>query len=212
MVASSKPVKRAYDASRRRERAEEQRNRALDAAEAFFLQHGYVGTTVDAIAAAAGVSAATVYKRYGGKTGMVRDLCARALAGSGPVPAQARSDDLRANASAAELIEGWAGFVAEVSPRISPLLLVLRAASEVDAEARAIAEELDAARLARMAENASAMARRGLLRDDVHVDEARDVLWLCTSAELYGLLVTRRGWSPEALRRFVAATMAAGLL
>lgn len=214
MVAPQQPVKgkRSYDASRRRERADEQRRCALDAAEALFLERGYVGTTVDAIAAGAGVSAATVYKRYGGKAGMVRDLCTRALAGTGPVPAEVRSDHLRATASAPVLIAGWAAFVAEVSPRISPLLLVLRAASEVDAEARAIAADLDTTRLARMEENASALLRDGSLREDVDIVAARDVLWFCTSPELYELLVMRRGWSLDALSRFVANTMTAALL
>lgn len=45
------------------------------------------------------------------------------------------------------------------------------------------------------------------------VDEARDVLWTCNSAELYEFLVMRGGRSPDgALRRVIAGAMGAVLL
>ena len=57
-----------------------------------FLERGFVATTVEAVATAAGVSPATVYKTYGGKAGLARSLCERALGGVGPVPAEERSN------------------------------------------------------------------------------------------------------------------------
>ena len=97
MEATSQKRKalRTYDASTRQERARRRHDTTLEQARALFLERGYVATTVDAIARAAGVSEATVYKSYGGKAGLVQELCARALAGSGPEPAEARSDALR---------------------------------------------------------------------------------------------------------------------
>src|SRR5215208_4214095 len=86
---------RPYDASGRRERARLQRERTLERARELFLGQGYAATTVESIADAAGVSVATVYKTYGGKAGLVRELCSQALAGTGPVPAETRSDALR---------------------------------------------------------------------------------------------------------------------
>ena len=52
------------------------------------------------------------------------------------------------------MIEGWGRLLAEVSPRFSPLRLLLRTAAEADHEAGLLYEELDRDRLARMAENA----------------------------------------------------------
>lgn len=202
---------RSYDASGRQARAQETRAAALAAAEVLFLRQGYVSTTVESLASAAGVSAATIYTTYGGKAGLVRELCTRALAGVGPVPAEERSDNLRATASAREIVARWAELVTEVSPRISLLLLLLSAAAAVDSDAADLWAELDGARLSRMAENAAVLADRGLLRHGIGVEEARDVLWLCTSPELYELLVLRRGWTLEALRTFVADTMVAAL-
>lgn len=203
---------RAYDATGRQERARQQREVALDHARRLFLDQGYVATTVESIAHAAGVSAATVYKTYGGKAGLVRELCERALTGEGPVPAETRSDALRAATEARAVIGGWGTLAAEVSPRISPLLLLLRSAGETDGEAAALHVELDDTRLMRMADNAQYFVEGGHLRSGVTADEARDVLWLCTSPELYELLVLQRGWSATRFGAFVADVIAGALL
>ncbi|MEA2901511.1 MAG: hypothetical protein QOH36_1398 [Actinomycetota bacterium] len=208
------PVKRtrAYDASRRQERARRQHEAALDAARARFLHHGYAATTVESIAVAARVSAATIYKSYGGKAGLVRALSQRALAGAGPVPAEERSNALRSLSDPVQVIEGWGRLTAEVAPRVAPLLLLLRDAARVDPEAGALADELDQSRLARMAENARYLAFAGHLRPGVTASDARDVLWLCSSPELFDLLVNRRGWSLDRFSRFVTDTMTTALL
>lgn len=205
-------TQRTYDASGRQERARLNHDRTLEEARRLFLEHGYSATTVESIARAAGVSAATVYKRYGGKAGLVRDLSARALAGGGPVPAEERSDALRIAEDPRTLIEGWGALVAEVSPRISPLLLLLRAAAESDPDAAALYAELDQDRLDRMADNARHLAQRGHLRSRVTEARARDVLWLCSAPELYDLLVHQRGWTPRQLGEFVVEAITGALI
>jgi AcrR family transcriptional regulator len=215
MMASSRTKskrRRGYNSTGRRRRAQEQREATLDRAQALFLQHGYTATTVESIAAAARVSAATVYKTYGGKAGLVRALCERALAGAGPVPAHDRSDALRMADDPRFVLVGWGGLLAEVSPRFSPLLLLLRAAAETDREAARLYEELDSERLARMTDNASFLAKSGHLRQGVTLERARDVLWFCSSAEFYKLLVVDRGWSPDELGAFAVSTMTSALL
>ena len=109
-----------------------------------FLRDGYVETTVEAIGRAAGVSAATVYKTYGGKAGLVAGLVQQALAGNEAVPAETRSNVLRASGDAREVIAGWAGFIAEIAPLGAPLFLVLRDAARADADADAVYAEFDA--------------------------------------------------------------------
>jgi hypothetical protein len=46
----------------------------------------------------------------------------------------------------------------------------------------------------------------------VNTTHARDVLWLCSSPELYDLLVIRRGWSLPRFSRFLTDTMAGSLV
>ena len=50
-----------------RSRSERKRRAILSAAETLFLEHGYLGTTMDEIAALAGVSKQTVYKHFADK-------------------------------------------------------------------------------------------------------------------------------------------------
>jgi hypothetical protein len=56
------------------------------------------------------------------------------------------------------------------------------------------------------------LKRRGYLREGVSLAQATDILWTCTSDELYDLLVTQRGWSRPRFARFLADFMIAALL
>ncbi len=212
VTGAKRKVLRSYDASRRQERARQRQDAALDYAKRLFLARGYAATTVESIAQAAGVSAATVYKTYGGKKGLVRELCERALLGDGTVPAEARSDALRVGSDPRAVVAGWGALAAEVSPRVSPLMLLLRTAAETDPEAAALHSELDEARLQRMAENARYLADNGHVRSGVTTEEARDILWLCTSPDLYDLIVVQRGWSPQRFGELIADTIVGALL
>jgi AcrR family transcriptional regulator len=171
----------------------------LDQAGELLLRDGYAATTVADIAARAGVSAETIYKAFGGKAGLVRALHARALAGEGSTPAEVRSDHLRSSGTAAEIVAGWARLATEVAPRVAPVLLLVRDAAATDPEMREMAVALEASRHRRMASNARALSMRGFLQEGVSRQQAADVMYVLTSAELYELLVLRRRWS---VRRF----------
>lgn len=214
MALRKRPVKRTrtYDATARQQRARELRAATLDIAQQKFHVHGYSGTTVESIAVAAGVSAATIYKTYGGKAGLVRALCDRALAGVGPVHAEERSDALRSAKDPRDVIEGWGRLASEVSPRISPLLLWLREAGRLDAGAAALYRELDAKRLKRMGANAASLANSGHLRRGVTKRDARDIMWFLTAPDTYDLLVNQRRWSIGQYSSWMAETMVASLL
>jgi AcrR family transcriptional regulator len=205
--------RRTYDASRRRDAAATRQAAVIAAAERQFLAGGYAATTIATVAADAGVSVDTIYKVFGGKPGLVRALWHRALEGVGPIAAERRSDDLQAREPDPRMIiRGWGAFTAEIAPRATPLLLLIRAAAGTDLEARALLDELDAERLARMTANARRLRDNGHLRAGVTLAAAADVLWTYSSPELCELLVLRRGWSPERYGEFIADAMIAALL
>jgi AcrR family transcriptional regulator len=204
---------RSYDGTRRRARARENRDRIIDTAERMFLLNGYSSTTVQSIAAAAGVSPDTIYKSFGGKPGVVRAIRDRALEGEDPVPAERRSDAVQEHESNARaIISAWGRFVAELAPRASPILLLIRDVAASDPEIRALRDELDTDRLKRMTTNARRLRDAGHLRPGVSLAHAADVLWTYSSPELYELLVLRRGWTPERYGRYVADAMNNALL
>lgn len=204
---------RTYDASGRQEQARESRQRVIDVARASFLERGYGGTTIAAIAEAAGVSVETIYKGFGGKPGLVRAIHERGLEGDGSTPAERRSDAISASEEDPRtIVRAWGRLMAEVSPRVSPILLLVRAAAQAEPELASLLREIDERRLARMKQNARALARRGFLRKGVSVGEAAEIMWAYTSPELYDLFVVRRKWTPAKLGAFAAGALAASLL
>lgn len=205
--------KRPYNSSGRREQAHRNRIAILEVARRLLLANGYAATTVAAIAQGSNVSVETIYKSFGGKAGLVRAIYERGLEGAGAVPAEQRSDAMRAaEGDARTIIDNWGTFVTEVAPRSAPILLLIRTAAASDAEMAALLETADRLRLARMEDNARDLFERGLFRAEITLDEARDVLWLYSSPELYEMLVIRRNWPIDRFGRFVAGGMIAALL
>jgi TetR/AcrR family transcriptional regulator, mexJK operon transcriptional repressor len=86
-------------------RSVRKRNEILDAATSLFLVHGYLGTSMDEIAALARVSKQTVYKHFADKERLFSAIVAAAVDAAGnPVledtDALAESDDLAADLTA----------------------------------------------------------------------------------------------------------------
>lgn len=211
--AAQEVKRRSYDATRRQEQARRNRNRIIDVAARRFLRDGYTPSTITAIATDAGVSADTIYKTFGGKPGLVRAIRARALEGERPMPAERRSDELQARQSdPRELIRGWGALSAEIAPRVSPILLLVRDVAATDRELKALLVEMDDDRRRRMLDNARRLRDAGHLRPGVTLAQAADVLWTYSSPELYELLVLRRGWTPKRYGRFIAEAMIHALL
>ncbi|WP_306231638.1 TetR family transcriptional regulator [Agrococcus beijingensis] len=209
---AEQPVKRRYDAARRREGAAERRRRIVEAARQRFTAQGFALTTVAAVAAEAGVSPETIYKSFGGKAGLVRAIWQSALAGVGPEHAERRADAVAASAgTGAEIVEGWLRLALEVAPRATPVLALIRSAAEVDPEARGLLEEIEGGRAERMLHNARALADGGHLRPDLSLEAARDLL-LAFSGDLYERLVLRAGWDAEDYVATMTRMMAAALL
>jgi AcrR family transcriptional regulator len=185
----------------------------IDVARSEFLEKGYAATTILGIAQRAGVSVETVYKAFRGKAGLVRAIHQRGLEGRGATPAETRSDAMSADETdPRSLIDRWGAFVAEVSPLVSPILLLVRSAAVTEPELASLVREIDEARLTRMTTNARVLARRRFLRKGVSVEQAAEIMWAYTSPDLYDLLVVRRHWSSEALGAFVAEGLKAALL
>jgi AcrR family transcriptional regulator len=211
-VANVKSSRR-YDTSGRRAQAHRNRQGILDAAERRFTTSGYAATTVAAVAADAGVSVETVYKAFGSKSGLVRALYDRGLAGRGPVPAYERSDEMREHETdPAAIMRNWGVLASEVGSVVTPIRLLMRTAAATDPEMAALVRDIDAERLDRMRHHATFLAERHRLRDGVTADDATDVFWTCTSAELYDLLVLQRGWPAERFARFIGDVMITALL
>ena len=87
----------------------------LDIATEFFLRDGYGGTSIEAIAQAAGMSKRTFYHRYDGKPALFAAVVARIVEQIRPPP----NVPLLSGVTAAEILERLAGLMlqAALSPR-----------------------------------------------------------------------------------------------
>jgi AcrR family transcriptional regulator len=204
---------RAYDSRGRRAQADRNRQSALDAAERLFLDRGYAGTLIADIAKEADLSVQTIYKVFGGKAGLVKGIYERGLLGREGDPAYERSDAMRTQeGDPRTIMRRWGELTTEVASVVSPIRLLIRSAALVDREMERLLRETDEERLTRMRHHARFLRQRGYLRDGVTLREATDVLWTCSSVELYDLLVLQRGWTHPRFAQFVADFMITALL
>ena len=205
--------RKPYDASSRQQQARASRRHVLATATQMFVERGYVDTTVPAVARAAGVSPQNVYKAFGNKPGLLKAVFDVAMAGDDEPVAMMQREALtrvREEPDPCEKLRLYGRFVADTAPRHTPIQLLVHAAAATDLEAAGIWDQLCAERLHGMTLFARGLAEH--LRDDVTVDDARDLLWTHNSPELYNLLVNARGWSPEKFGRLLSASLIAALL
>ena len=135
------------------------------------------------------------------------------LAGREAVPAYRRADELRERETDSRAImRDWGTIASEVSSVVSPIERLVRAAAASDPDMAALLKAHNDLREARARHHAQFLKRRGYLREGVSVAQATDILWTCTSDELYDLLVTQRGWSLPRFARFLADFMINALL
>lgn len=179
----------------------------------FHLERGYASTTVAAVAAASGVSAETVYKAFGGKPGIVRAIFERSLLGSGPGPAEMRSDaDQLASPDPRALFRRLGTLSAEVAPLTAPIMRLIRdAAAGGDTAMSTLLHDVERKRYERMLHNAEVLEQRGFLRAEITAALAADVMWLYTADDVFNSLVVSRRWPLKVYGEFIADALSAAL-
>jgi len=206
---------RRYDNRGRAEQARLARRRVIDAAHELFLDGGWAATTVAGVAARAGVSVETVYKRFGNKASLLQAVHDVRLAGDDePVPIAERPA-IRAMTEEPDphrIVERYAALARDVVERAGPLMSVLLRVRGVDDDLTAFLATVDGERLTGATGCVSLLAARNALRPGLDVDEARDVVWALISPELYDLLVARRGWSLDDYQDWLTRSLATTLL
>jgi len=201
------PVKRRYDATRRRQAADRTRAAILDAARTLFTERGYAATPMTAIADRAGVAVDTVYASAGRKPELARLLIETAISGTDQaIPAGQRDyvHAIQAAPDADTKIAIYAAAVAAIAPRLAPVLAIIQQAARDEPELAALWIQIAERRAANMRLFVADLAAAAPLRLDL--DEAADLVWATNATELYQLLVSQRGWSPQRYEHFLADT------
>ena len=179
----------------------------VDAARRLFLEGGYTATTMDAIAAEAGVAVSTVYAAYKNKRAILR-----AIREAWHEQTQARE----INEEASRQPDPWRRLemVARAARRQwetgGDVVAVYQGAAAADREAAA--ELGEALRGRRAALDRVVEGMEAALSTDLDAAQAAAILRALCHAEVYRELVGESGWSPDEYETWLSQTLKEQLL
>lgn len=185
--------------ARKGERGRQTRARIVEAATRAFCAHGYLDTTMAAIAAEAGVAVQTLYLSFGSKAAILAAAHDVAIVGDDqPVPLLDRPwvAQLRAEPDGPRALEVLLSNLRRSTERVAPIYHVIQAAS-ADSEVDELFARVREQRLVTARALAAELAAKRGFATALPTDRAADVLYTTTSAELHRLLVVERGWPAD---------------
>jgi len=195
--------RRSYKQTVRAEGAAETRRRIIEVTRALLARAPLESVSLPEIAAESEVARSTVYTIFGSREGLMiavaEDLLERG--GFARIGQALRGPDV---VRAFEISIDVAMELYSQEEAVSQALLSL---SAVDRDASTAAARLNLGRANGMRRLAERMQEQGVLRHDVTVEEAADILWVVTSFETYAQLRRGRGLTPHQVgERLLAMT------
>ena len=206
---------RSYSSRVRDAQAKRTRRAIIDAASRLFAENGYVATSVDQIADAAGVARATVFASVGGKPALLKTAHDVAVVGDDePValPDRPRSRKVIADPDPYRHATGYAEIVVEIGGRMARLYDAIRAAAGVDGEVAELWRALNAQRRTGAGNFVRQSASKGRLRRGLDQETAADIVFVLNDPALYRTLVLERGWPVEKFAAWLTRTIQEQLL
>jgi len=208
-------TRRKYDSSRRQAQAQETRRQVAEAARALFIERGYNGTTIDAIAQAAGVASETVYAIFGSKRKILWHLMDISIGGDDqPLRLIDRPEPqlVLHLADPAQQIALFSNGITQILARAAPVIEVLRSAAKNDHEIAGLLQRMLAERKQNMTTFVEHIAANNGLRAGLDIPGAADLVWTITSPEVFLLLTRDRQYSQEQYSAWLQSTLSRLLL
>jgi AcrR family transcriptional regulator len=204
--------RRRYHSPLRADQAGQTRRRILDSAFRLFSQRGYAGTTIAAIAQDAGVAPETVYLSLRDKRGVLEGVIETAIAGAEP-PADEQEwwAEVAGLDDAAGRLERLVAYSCTILARTRPIHVVIRGAADKEPFAAALGHRLLRDRLAAQTERIRTFLADDL-RAELSIEDAGERFCVLASPELFHLLVSELGWTPEQHRTWLTKLLTTELL
>jgi AcrR family transcriptional regulator len=174
------------------------------AAHRLFSTKGYLATSIDDIAAEAGVARPTVFTAVGTKPVILKTVVDQAMAGDdapGPIADRPWFKEAIDEPDPRRSLELHARNLSWIVQRVAPLLRALETAAAVDADAAALWADIRRQRRAGTAGVAANLAAKTSLRCDEGV--LADMLFVLPP-DTYLRLVHEEGWPIEKYREWLA--------
>jgi len=214
-MARKNSPKRAYNSTRRQAQALETQLLVVEAARKQFIERGYSGTSIEAIAQEAGVAAETIYSAFGNKKSILSRVVDVSVVGDGePVPLLVRSQikEIELEKDQKRQIQMFATRIQIIMSRVAPLFEVMRSASKTEPEIASILKKYLAGRMQGMSYFIDCVMANGPLRKNLDKQTATETTWALTSAEMYSLLRMDQGWTAEEYEFWLTETLTRLLL
>ena len=209
------PERRRYRSPLREDAARRTQRAIVSAASELFVARGYAGTSLAAIADAAGVARPTVFAAFGSKAALLRQVLDQALAGDDePVPVASRPwfAPVWEARTPAGVLDAYATVCELIGERAAAVFETVRRAADGAPEAAELWATLQRNRLAGARMVLEHVCRVGDLRPGLEIEQAVDVLWLWNDPAHRAALVDERGWSPDDFRDWLSGRMRESLL
>jgi AcrR family transcriptional regulator len=208
-------ARRPYRSTLREGQARATRRAVVSAARDLFVELGWSGTTIDAVAARAEVSRKTVFSSVGGKAALLRLALDWALVGDDePVPLSERQviAELEELTDPRALVARWAQFVAELEERAAPLAAVLVVAADADPEAAHAHAASERNRLVGAEFIVSRLATTDGLRPGLTTQHAVAAALVLMDPAVHRTLVREHGWTRAEYTQWIERAAVAELL
>ena len=205
-MSEQKP-KRRYNSTRRQEQANQTRRQIVDAAKALFVEKGYSGTTLDAVAQQAGVAVETIYATFGSKRAILSQLVDLSVVGEQkPIPLLDRTGP-QVQDHGKQQIRLFVHDMREILERTGPIFEIMYTAAKTEPDIAGYLRELQRERLEGMAQFIQYWTSENQLRQGLYASEAADTLWALTSADTYRCFTVGRDWTGDQYEDWLAKTL-----
>jgi AcrR family transcriptional regulator len=185
------------------------REKLLDAADALFVERGYHGVGLDAVARRARVTRQTVYNIFGSKAGLLAALTAHVEDRAG-LPG--RIADVMSQTDGLSMLRAMLDAGVSVEPLVLPYSRVVHAARLDDPTAAELWANRMGSRLMGMTMVMNRLHAEGLLREGLSPASAAEIAWALMSPHQYELLVVDRGWGVERYREHLEQLIGCAVL
>jgi AcrR family transcriptional regulator len=204
----SEQGRRRYASVRRASQAQETRRGIAEAVRRLFVARGWSALTIRDVAVEAGVSVPTVYATYGNKAGLVRALADAAGLSADPARQNA---ELAASGTPRQQLAAMTGYDRRLFERAGDVIAMVREAGRAEPDLAALYAEgrhrADSTRV-RVFE----AWPDGTFRPGLDVPTAIDVYAALCNIDVYTVLTTERGWTPDRVEQWWTEALARELL
>jgi AcrR family transcriptional regulator len=194
-----------YRSPLRARQAAETRRTVLSAATRLFIERGWAGTTLAAVAAEAGTAVETVYSAFGSKSGLLVAAIDAAIVGDDGGTSLVERPEFRSLGTGArsKRLAAAARIITRALCNAVPLMGALQEASASDPASKARLDAYEADR------HTVILAGLELILGKLPSETVTDSMWALASPEVFAKLTRERSWTVDRYEQWLVETAGA---